>query len=245
LRERADLGKRGAGIFIRVSGVLNAVDIAPKVFGGIDMKRIFFFVGMLFLATFATGCNRGTGNTSNTIEPATNRSAGNAVNASSNTAGSLGNLTNTANSNMTAGGDDNRFMMEAAAGGLAEVELGRMASTKAANAEVKQFAEMMVQDHSKANDELKSIAANKGVKIPAELDADHKAVQEDLRSKVGAEFDRAYINAMVADHKKTVALFEAESQNGNDPEIKAFATKTLPVLRKHLEAVTALDAKIK
>ena len=71
------------------------------------------------------------------------------------------------------------------------------------------------------------------------------SLPEDLRSKVGAEFDRAYIDAMVADHKKTVALFEAESQNGNDPEIKAFATKTLPVLRKHLEVVTALDAKIK
>lgn len=209
------------------------------------MNKIFFFVGMLLLATFATGCNSGTGSTANTMEPATNRSAGNEVNASSNTAGSLGNLTNTADANTSVAGDENKFMMEAATGGLAEVELGKIASTKAANADVERFAEMMVQDHSKANEELKSIAAKKGVKLPAEMDANHKAIQEDLRSKVGAEFDRAYVDAMVADHKKTVALFETESQNGNDPEIKAFAAKTLPVLRKHLEAVTALDAKIK
>ena len=103
----------------------------------------------------------------------------------------------------------------------------------------------MIQDHSKANEELKSIAAKKNIKLPAELDTKHKSKMEELRSKVGAEFDRAYVDTMVEDHQKDVALFEAESQNGNDPEIKAFAAKTLPVLRKHLDAINAINAKMK
>jgi len=208
------------------------------------MKRIFFLIGIFLLSMLAVGCNGGHGNSANSMEPSTNRSGGNEVNASSNTAGSLGNLTNTAPANNIAGGD-NQFIVEAAMGGLAEVELGKIASTKAANAEVKKFADLMVQDHSKANEELKSIAAKKGMKAPAELDDKHKSTMEELRSKVGSEFDRAYVNAMVEDHKKDVALFEAESQNGNDPEIKAFAAKTLPVLKKHLDAITAIHAKMK
>lgn len=208
------------------------------------MNRYLFLIGMLLIFVLAGACNNGKGNTANMAEPATNRSAGNEVNASSNTAGTLGNLTNTANSN-TAAGNADEFAIEAAMGGLAEVEMGRIASTKAANPEVKKFAEMMIQDHSKANDELKSIAAKKNIKLPAELDAKHKSKLEELRSKVGAEFDRAYVDTMVEDHKKDVALFEAESQNGNDPEIKAFAAKTLPVLRKHLDAINAINAKMK
>ena len=208
------------------------------------MNRYLFLIAMLLMFVHAGACNSGKGNTANMAEPATNRSAGNEVNATSNTAGTLGNLTNTANSN-TAAGNADEFATEAAMGGLAEVEMGRIASTKAANPEVKKFAEMMIQDHSKANEELKSIAAKKNIKLPAELDGKHKSKMEELRSKVGAEFDRAYVDTMVEDHKKDVALFEAESQNGNDPEIKAFAAKTLPVLRKHLDAINAINAKMK
>lgn len=209
------------------------------------MNIFLIWIGVLLSLVLALSCNQGTGNTSSKMEPATNRGGGNDVNATSNTAGALGNLTNTSNVNTASASDDNKFVMEAANGGLAEVELGKIASTKAANGEVKKFAEMMIQDHSKANEELKSLAAKKGIKLPAEPDAQHKATMEDLRSKVGAEFDRAYVDAMIEDHKKDVALFESESQNGNVPEIKAFAAKALPVLRKHLKAVTALDAKIK
>lgn len=209
------------------------------------MNIVLIWIGVLLSLVLALSCNQGTGNTSSKMEPATNRGGGNDVNATSNTAGALGNLTNTSNVNTASASDDNKFVMEAANGGLAEVELGKIASTKAANGEVKKFAEMMIQDHSKANEELKSLAAKKGIKLPAEPDAQHKATMEDLRSKVGAEFDRAYVDAMIEDHKKDVALFESESQNGNVPEIKAFAAKALPVLRKHLKAVTALDAKIK
>ena len=209
------------------------------------MNIVLIWIGVLLSLVLALSCNQGTGNTSSKMEPATNRGGGNDVNATSNTAGALGNLTNTSNVDTASASDDNKFVMEAANGGLAEVELGKIASTKAANGEVKKFAEMMIQDHSKANEELKSLAAKKGIKLPAEPGAQHKATMEDLRSKVGAEFDRAYVDAMIEDHKKDVALFESESQNGNVPEIKAFAAKALPVLRKHLKAVTALDAKIK
>lgn len=139
---------------------------------------------------------------------------------------------------------DAQFVARAAVSGLAEVQLGRLAQTKAASAEVKQFAQMMVADHTAANDELKRIAMAKTMNVPAAPDAMHKATIDRLAALSGAAFDREYMAAMVKDHNAAVALFESEANGGTDAELKAFAGKTLPKLRQHQSAASELAARV-
>lgn len=130
---------------------------------------------------------------------------------------------------------DQHFVMEAAKGGMAEVELGKLAKEKASSDQVKQFGQRMVDDHSKANDELKSIAQTKNITLPTDLDAKDKAVKGRLEKLSGEQFDRAYMQHMVQDHRKDVSAFRKESTSGKDPEVKGFAAKTLPTLEEHLK----------
>ena len=132
-------------------------------------------------------------------------------------------------------GGDMAFVKEAAMGGLAEVELGRLATQKAESNDVKQFAQRMVDDHSKANDQLKPIAQQKNVEVPSQLSGKEKALYDRLSKLSGAQFDRAYMRAMVADHRKDVAAFKRESTAGTDAEVKQFASQTLPTLQDHLK----------
>ena len=134
----------------------------------------------------------------------------------------------------TAPAADAAFMKKAAADGMAEVELGRMAADKATRQDVKDFAKMMVDDHSRANDELKSLASQKSVDLPADVEPQHKATKDRLGSLTGAAFDDAYVKAMVADHQKAVDAFGKESSGGKDPDTKAWAAKKLPKLQEHL-----------
>src|SRR5579884_1590650 len=143
------------------------------------------------------------------------------------------------------GSPDQAFMVKAAQGGLAEVELGNLATSKAQSGDVKQFGQRMVDDHTKANDELKSIAEQKGVTLPTSLDAKDQATKDKLSGEHGAAFDRAYMADMVKDHKKDIAEFQREANNGKDPDVKAFAQKTLPVLREHLRLAESTDAQVK
>jgi putative membrane protein len=130
---------------------------------------------------------------------------------------------------------DQAFITKAAGGGTAEVELGRMGIEKASSEEVKKFAQRMVDDHSKANDELKVLAQSKNVTLPETPDPHVKAMQDKLSRMSGASFDRAFMQAMVADHKKAVNDFRLASRSAKDPEIKAWAAKTLPTLEEHLK----------
>jgi putative membrane protein len=139
---------------------------------------------------------------------------------------------------------DQLFLKEAAAGGLAEVELGQLAAEKSSNPEVKKFAERMVADHGKANDQLKEIAAQKGISLPAEPSAKHKATRERLSKLSGDEFDKAYMSDMLSDHKKDVAAFRKESAEGKDPVLKEFAAKTLPTLEDHLKEAESISPKV-
>ena len=139
---------------------------------------------------------------------------------------------------------DNEFAMKAGSSGLAEVELGRMAAEKASNADVKAFGQKMVDDHSKANDELMSIATAKGITLPTEPNAEHKAVRDRLTPLTGAEFDKQYMAAMVQEHTRDVAEFERQSTAGTDPELKAFAGKHLPHLQEHLKQAQEIAAKV-
>ena len=141
-------------------------------------------------------------------------------------------------------GGDLAFMNAAAPGGMAEVELGKLAAGKAENAEVKAFAQKMVEDHSKAGEELKQLAAQKKVSLPPDLMPAHKQLMEKLSKLSGAEFDKEYVKAMVADHNKDVTAFESASKTAGDTDLKAFATKTLPTLKMHLEMINGIAAKM-
>jgi putative membrane protein len=130
---------------------------------------------------------------------------------------------------------DQKFVREAAIGGMAEVELGKLAQQNASSADVKAFGQRMVDDHSKANDELKTIAQKKNITLPTEMDAKNKALHDRLAKLQGAQFDKAYMQAMLQDHRKDVNDFKHESMSGSDPDVKQFATKTLPTLEDHLK----------
>lgn len=139
--------------------------------------------------------------------------------------------------------EDTEFLTEAASGGMMEVELGQLAANKAVSADVKNFAKMMVDDHTKANNELKSLAAQKGITLPAMLMEKHQKMVNDLTTKIGKEFDKEYMNMMVDDHKKDIDAFEKAADKGNDADIKAFAAKTLPTLKRHLQMAEQTEKK--
>ena len=127
------------------------------------------------------------------------------------------------------------FVNKAAQGGMAEVELGQLAQQKATNPQVKQFAEHMVNDHSKANDQLKQLAEQKNMSLPHDLDNRAELTKARLEQLSGEKFDRAYMRSMVKDHTNDVAEFQLASKNATDPAIKNFASETLPTLREHLK----------
>jgi len=147
-------------------------------------------------------------------------------------------------STSSAKGADAKFAMDAAKGGLMEVEMGRMAADHATNADVKQFAQRMVTDHTKANDELKTIASQKGITLPTSIDASAKAKMDKMSHMSGEAFDKAYMDDMVKDHKKDVAEFRKEANGGKDSDIKGFASKTLPTLEEHLKMAEDAHSKV-
>ncbi len=137
------------------------------------------------------------------------------------------------------------FWNKAAEGGMAEVELSKLAATKATNADVKKFAQKMVTDHTKANGELKTLAGKFNVTLPAELNSTHKSALEKLKGLSGADFDKAYVDAMVSDHNDAVNLFQSEADGGTTEELKAFAAKTLPTLKEHQTMIKDIQSKMK
>jgi putative membrane protein len=143
-----------------------------------------------------------------------------------------------------AAGADAAFMRTAAMDGLAEVEHGRLAAQNASAADVKQFAQRMVDDHSKANEELKGLATQKNVTLPTELDQKHRAMQDKLAKLKGAAFDKAYMSHMVMAHQQAVTLFRQEAKAGKDPDTKAWAAKTLPALQEHHKLARTINAGV-
>ena len=139
--------------------------------------------------------------------------------------------------------DDQKFMKQAADGGMAEVELGQLAVEKAASPEVKKFGQRMVDDHGKANEQLKSIAGRKGVTLPSQPSAKNQAMKDKLSKLAGEQFDNAYMAEMLKDHQKDVAEFRRASESAKDPDVKNFAAQTLPTLQDHLKQAQSLAAK--
>ena len=140
---------------------------------------------------------------------------------------------------------DQDFMTKVAQGSMAEVSLGQMASSKATNADVKAFADRMVTDHGKLNDELKQLAQTKGVTLPADVDKASKDAADKLSKESGKAFDKSYIGDMVTGHEKVVAAFEKEAKDGKDPDLKTWVTNSLPTIKDHLKMAKETKAKLK
>jgi len=192
---------------------------------------------LLAFGVMAFAVSGESGQTQNSNSSQTQNSNRNANSNSSSSSNATGERTAAAAVNA----DDRKFMMEAATGGMMEVELGRLAAQQGSSDAVKKFGQRMVDDHSKANEELMQLASTKGVTLPTELDAKHKSEVTKLSKMTGADFDRAYSKMMLSDHVKDVAEFEKQSTKANDADLRAFSAKTLPTLQEHLQMAQALN----
>jgi len=139
--------------------------------------------------------------------------------------------------------EDKTFAHKAAAGGQAEVAFGQLAKQNASAPAVKQFGEQMVTDHTQANQELMQIARSQSLDLPKGLDAKHQAKEQKLSTTKGTAFDKAYMQDMLLDHKEDIADFRKEAEHGQDPQLKAFAAKYLPVLEKHLQMAQSITSE--
>lgn len=139
--------------------------------------------------------------------------------------------------------DDSEFVEKAASGGMMEVKLGEYASQTATSPAVRAFGQHMVEDHAKANEELKAVAQKNGIMLPAEMNAEHQAMTDRLTKMKGMDFDRAYMNAMVEDHEKDVKAFRSEAEDGKS-DVDRWAAKIVPTLEKHLELARDVDRKL-
>ena len=193
------------------------------------MKRLFFAIALL------AACR---GENSTTMTDTINTSA-------TQTTGT----TSTTSTGSTGGGisslvaKDKEFFIAAAQGNMSEVALGRMANDKAANGDVKSFGNRMITDHGRASAELQQLALTKGVALPAVVGKEESRAADELSKKVGRDFDQSYINEMIRDHEKDVKEFERAASEVTDPDLKAWAVKTLPTLREHLAMAKQIAAR--
>jgi putative membrane protein len=142
---------------------------------------------------------------------------------------------------------DAKFLRGAAGGGAMEVDLGKVAVERGAADDVRKFGQKMVDDHTKINEEIKTLAQSKGLDLQKALDdaaKKSKTESEDMSNRKGAQFDRAYLNMMVKDHEKDVKEFEEASKKAEDADVKAFAAKTLTTLQEHLDLAKATRGKL-
>ncbi|MDB5286678.1 MAG: outer membrane protein-like protein [Mucilaginibacter sp.] len=141
--------------------------------------------------------------------------------------------------------DDAKYAVEAANGGMLEVELGKLAQNKAISPAVMKFANMMVADHTKGNNELKTLAASKKISLPATLGEKFQKDYDDFSKMKREDFDKAYTDYMVKDHKTDIEEFKKEATDGKDPELKAFASKHVPILEHHLQMAQQANDAVK
>ena len=142
-----------------------------------------------------------------------------------------------------ASSSDKKFVESALKGGNAEVKLGQLAAEKGSSEDVKQFGQKMVDDHTKMSEQMKQIAQQEGMKVPEGIPAKDKALESKLNSLSGDAFDRAYISAMVKDHKKDLSEFKQEADSGNDTSIKDAASHGAQVISEHLQLAEQIAQK--
>jgi putative membrane protein len=210
------------------------------------MKRIFSLSSMaVFTVFFLCACDGSSTNVSvnaNANRGASNANAGSNTNSNGSTLGNMANSLSNAVSGATTSSPDS-FMRDAAQANSAEIELGKLAGTNGQSADVKSFGKMMVDDHGKAGKEAEELAKKKNMTLPTDLGS-HQSTVDKLKGLKGADFDKQYVDEMVNGHEKVVSMFEKEAANSSDPDVKAFAAKTLPTIRKHLDRIKEIQAKM-
>ncbi|MGN6539891.1 MAG: DUF4142 domain-containing protein [Ginsengibacter sp.] len=151
---------------------------------------------------------------------------------------------NHANAVATVGSDEQDFAKDAAAGGMMEVQLGNIAQKNSSTKAIQDFGKMMVDDHSKINDNLKDLASKKNVALPSTVTEKQQKDIDKLSKETGTEFDKDYVSMMVNDHKDDIAAFKKAGDKMKDADFKDFVIKTLPTLQKHLDAIQAIKKKM-
>lgn len=192
------------------------------------LTRIAVLCSAAILPALAYSSNQSTSSTPSTSSPGAASSSSPKTSGSSSGYGS-----GSASTSSTSAVGSDSFVKTAAQDGMTEVEAGKLALSKSKSADVKKLAQHIVNDHEKANNELKSIAKTKGITVPTALDAQHKAKLDSLKDKSGSEFDAAYLKEMSMAHDQAIALFKQESSSAGDQDLKSFAQKTLPTLEEH------------
>jgi putative membrane protein len=139
---------------------------------------------------------------------------------------------------------DSSFLKDACQGGLMEIKLGQLAQTNASSQAVKDFGQRMVADHGRMGEGVRDLAARQSVSLPDDISMMEKVTYERLSHKTGVDFDKAYIEDMVKDHKSDIAAFEKEMNSGSDPQAKTMAGKALPTIREHLRMAQELAAQL-
>lgn len=139
---------------------------------------------------------------------------------------------------------DYKFVTEATQGALMEIHLGDTARKNGLSQVVKDFGERMFTDHSRANEQLKAVVQSKGATLPLDVNDKTNEAMKDLHNKTGADFDKAYAKHMVKDHEKDVKLYQKASENLDDPQLKSFAAKQVPILQQHLRLARQLNDQI-
>lgn len=190
-----------------------------------EMKKLTFFAATLLAAWMLQACNGG----SNTATHEDAVDSAQTVNRE----------------NAPVDKESSDFAVEAANGGMMEVQAGRMAQERAQSQRVKDFGAMMVQDHSKAGNELKGLAQSKGIILPDSVGADAKDHIDKMAKLSGKDFDKHYVDMMVDDHQKDVDKFERAANSLADTDLKTWAANTLPTLRAHLDSIKAIQASMK
>lgn len=207
------------------------------------MKKIHLaLTGFIVVAGF-TACNSDSNTTKATTTSTSDSSIVNSNESNNNNNTSAG--TTTTNSKLPLNPQDSTFVMKAAMGGMMEVEAGNLAQQNAQSDRVKAYAAMMVKDHSNSNQELMSLSAGRGMTVPTTMPPDIQKHLDAMRSMKGKAFDNHYMKMMVDDHQKTVTDFQKQADGGADPDLKAFAAKTLPILQMHRDSATAINKAIK
>lgn len=193
------------------------------------MRKSLLF--LLVLGLISLGCssnNKAATKDNNTAQPA----------------GSSADNSAAANSSTQTSNSDQNFLQDAIKGNRAEITLGKMVVSKTKNPSVKQFAEMMVKDHTQALGQLQQLAQQKNIQVPEGIPDDAQQLQSKLESATGKQFDKDYMAGMVQDHEKDVKDFQNASQSAKDPDVKQLATKLTPTLERHLQKAQQIDQKL-
>jgi putative membrane protein len=144
---------------------------------------------------------------------------------------------------VTADEESSKFLVRVADAGMSEVEFTKLAEQKATTPEIKQFATMLWNDHTQLNQQVKQLAQERNITLPATTSEDHNKMMTDVQAKTGKSFDKAFIDKLIANHNKSIDLFEKAVKNVNDAGVRTFADNTLPKLRMHRDSAQALEKK--